>query len=142
MDEISTQYAENIRKRWNVFINKAYEISKILNLNRESTILEIGSGSGTYTLPFAKIVKHVTVVEPSKGMTNELIKNMRNWSISNVTITNKRWEDVIPNVDVYEHDYVFASHSLVMVDIDKAIEKMNKLARKGVCIITRVGESP
>jgi len=29
-----------------------------------------------------------------------------------------------------------------MIDIDKAIEKMNKLARKGVCIITRVGETP
>ena len=74
-DEIAIQYAENVRKRWNVYINKAYEIAKILNLDKECTILEIGSGPGTYTLPLSRIVKHVTVVEPSKSMINELVKN-------------------------------------------------------------------
>lgn len=48
-------------------------IYKIFEFQDGCTVLDIGAGTGAFTIPLAKKVSAVTVVEPSKGMTQYLM---------------------------------------------------------------------
>src|SRR5512136_785685 len=45
-----------------------------VDINRNSRILDIGSGPGTLAIPFAPLVREVTAVEPGAGML-EILRN-------------------------------------------------------------------
>ncbi|HJH28504.1 MAG TPA: class I SAM-dependent methyltransferase, partial [Methanosarcinaceae archaeon] len=98
----------------------AQMISK-LDIDPKCTVLDIGAGPGTLTIPLAKIVKHVTVVEPSRGMLACLRENAANESLENITCINRKWEDVHPGEDLDKYDVVIASYSLSMLDMVAAL---------------------
>jgi len=108
-----------------------------VNLNKHSTVLEIGAGTGAFAIPLAKEVKEVTVVEPSEEMLAYL---RRNRDITNIRIINKRWEDVSME-EVGQHDLVLAAHSLYdIIDIKTALKKMLSAVRKHLYFIIRVSQ--
>lgn len=122
------KYSEDIKKK---NYEKGERHIKNLKINSKTTILEIGPGPGTITIPLAKKIKHITVVEPSQEMIKQLMKNANECGIDNITTINKRWEDV--NIDEIEkHDIVVASFSLSMLDIKDALQKINEIADKSV----------
>ncbi|NJE25554.1 class I SAM-dependent methyltransferase [Thermococcus sp. MV5] len=137
-DSYAPRYYERIKKNKEERERLIKWIVDTFELTEESTVLEIGPGPGTYTIPFAKFVKKVTVVEPSRGMSEVLKKHAKEESVDNIKILHRRWEEVSMN-DVESYDLVFASYSLGVPDLREAIEKMNALAKKGVCIITSAG---
>jgi len=106
------------------------------HLNRHSTVLDIGAGTGAFALPLARQVKEVTVVEPSPEMISVLSNKIGH--LTNIRIITKRWEDV----DIKEcgrHDMVLAAHSLYgIVDIETALKKMLSAANTQVCLIIGV----
>lgn len=110
-----------------------------LDIDSDSTVLDIGSGPGSYTIPLAKTVKHVTALDPSKAMLVYLKKIAEEEKLSNIDCVNKKWEDVVPFEDVREHDILIASHSFAMLDMKAALEKMNQLARRAVYLFTGAG---
>lgn len=112
-------------------------ISK-LDIDPGCTVLDIGAGPGTLTIPLAKIVKHVTVVEPSSGMLACLKKNIADEGLTNITCIDKKWEDALHGAD--EHDVVIASYSLAMLDMKSALSKMNEVARRSVNLFTFAGD--
>ncbi|MGP8322125.1 MAG: class I SAM-dependent methyltransferase [Methanosarcinaceae archaeon] len=114
-------------------------ISK-LDIDPECSVLDIGAGPGTLTIPLAKIVKHVTVVEPSSGMLACLGENAANEGLENITCINKKWEDVYPGEDLGEYDVVIASYSLSMVDMAEALLKMDTVAKHSVYLFTFTGD--
>ncbi len=134
-DSRAQQYYQGIKRRKQATAMLVHRIAEKLNLSQRDTILEIGPGPGTFTIPFSKMVKHITVVEPSKGMIEALRRYMAEEGVSNITVINKHWEEILPHVDVDVHDVVFAAHSLVMLDLKDAVKKMNSLARRFVCAI-------
>lgn len=103
------------------------------------TVLDIGAGPGTVAIPLAKIVRSVTVVEPSKGMLARLKGNASKHNLTNITYIHKKWEDVEIEKDMEEHDVVIASHSLVMKDIKHALVKINDVAKHYVYIFIVAG---
>jgi len=114
-------------------------ISK-LDIDPKCTVLDIGAGPGTLTIPLAKIVKHVTVVEPSGGMLACLEENAANEGLENITCINRKWEDVHPGEELDEYDVVIASYSLSMMDMATALLKMNTVARQSVHLFTFAGD--
>ena len=114
-------------------------ISK-LDIDYECTVLDIGAGPGTLTIPLAKIVKHVTVVEPSSGMLACLRENATNAGLTNITCINRTWEDATPGVDIDEYDVVIASYSLAMLDMKAALSNMNSVAKRSVYLFTFAGD--
>ncbi|MCS3901210.1 rRNA adenine N-6-methyltransferase family protein [Methanococcus voltae] len=138
-DKFSENYAKHIltNENLNKDIKRNVEkFKKVFNLDKNTSILEIGPGPGTYTIPLAKIVKHITVVEPSTGMSNILLKRAKEEVINNITVINKRWDDVELYNDFEKHDLVFSSYSLVVDDLGKSLLKMNESKNKFCGILT------
>jgi len=120
---------------------RAAEQIKKLRINSNSTVLDVGAGPGTLAIPLAKLVKKVTVVEPSPGMVECLKENIKEEGIKNIVCVNNRWEDVKTD-EVEKHDILIASFSLGMLNLREAIEKMNDLAEKYIYIFWFSGDTP
>ena len=63
-------------------------------LNSDSTMLDIGAGTGPFTIPFAQHIKSVTAIEPSKGMVAVLKENAKEAGVDNFDII----EELIQNL--------------------------------------------
>jgi SAM-dependent methyltransferase len=102
---------------------------KKMSIDSEFTVLDVGAGTGRMTFPMAQRAKHVTALEPSENMLTILRDNARKQHIFNIHYINKSLEDLDTTTS---YDVVVASFSLFMLDIEKAIVKMNALASKRV----------
>lgn len=94
-----------------------------------SRVLDIGAGPGTYAIPLAARGCPVTVVEPSPVMRELLEARIKKEKIKNIVVIPKRWEDVKTGELGTPFDVVIASYSLTMMDIGKALEKMQTCCR-------------
>lgn len=134
----ATEFWDKRAKQYNELMKQNDRIAQMiskLDVDPECTVLDIGAGPGTLAIPLAKMVKHVTAVEPSTEMLSCLKKNASEMGITNIRYINKRWEDVKPE-DVGEHDVLIASYSLAMLDMKAALLKMNKFAKEYVYLLT------
>jgi SAM-dependent methyltransferase len=104
------------------------------------SILDIGSGPGTLAIPLAKTAGKVTAIDPSGDMLDYLKENARREGVSNITCINKKWEDVAIGNDIEPHDIVIASHSLTMMDIEKALSKIDEAANQRVYLFDFAGK--
>ncbi len=108
------------------------QLNRLL-LQSEYTVFDVGAGTGRLTIPLAKRVKHVTALEPSPNMLALLKYNAQKENINNIDYINSSIEELdITTIEPIE--IVTASFSLIMVDIEKALLKMNDIATKGVYI--------
>lgn len=106
-------------------------------LSPKSNVLDIGAGTGAYTLPLARFVEQVTVVEPSEGQISRLMKRAQNENLSNIRIINKRWEDVKRD-ELERYDLVNAAYCFHMPDIKKALQCMLDVTDKYLFLIALV----
>ncbi|MBA7538939.1 hypothetical protein ES705_31217 [subsurface metagenome] len=121
--------------------DRAGMIMSRMKIEPDYTVLDIGAGPGTTAIPLAKIVKGVTVVEPSNGMLARLKENVSKENLANITYIPKKWEDVEMGNDIEAegHDVIIASHSLVMKGIKNALVKINDAVKRNVYIFIVVG---
>lgn len=79
---------------------------------RSTTVLDVGAGSGRFTLALAPGVAHVTAVDPSKAMLSIVRSEARRQGLTNVSTVLGRWEEVgVPPADV-----VICSFVLPMIE--------------------------
>lgn len=121
-DSYWSRYARNydLRRHWGNGMQP--ELETVLDLLKPSaSVLEIGAGTGAYTLPVAETVDTVTVVEPSSSMIRILEEKLEKRNIKNVRIHQNKWEDF----SAAPHDIVLAAGCMyVFYDISAALEKM------------------
>ena len=103
-------------------------------MNTDYLVLEIGPGPGILTIPMARMAGQVTAVEPSSGMATVLHEQIQSENIQNISLIQKRWEDINPEDFDNRFDLVLASYSLGMHDIKAAIEKMISVSRGNVVL--------
>ncbi len=75
-----------------------------------ATVLDIGAGTGSWSILMSKAVRMVTAIEPSAGMREVLRENLEKEGIQNVEISEGSW----PGIHVPPHDFSLASHSAYM----------------------------
>jgi cyclopropane fatty-acyl-phospholipid synthase-like methyltransferase len=136
---------ESAEKFWNMSKENKNRVEKTIagtDINLESRILDIGAGPGTLAIPFAQKVAHVTAVEPAEGMVTVLREKMAEQGVENISLVQKRWEDVDVKADLNPpYDAVIASFSLGMFDIREAIEKMMDASSNYVYLYHFAGET-
>ena len=111
----------------NILFNK-------LILNENDTVLDLGCGEGTITIPIAKKVKSVTALDSSTKMLEVLDKKAKKENIKNIKTIYKNIED-IKKEDIGTYDVVIASRSLNgIIPIDEILSEINEIANKFVFI--------
>ena len=136
---------ESALRFWNMCQQERSRIDKTVwetDITAESRVLDIGAGPGTLAIPFAQKAAHVTAVEPAEGMCSVMQEKMAEFGVGNISIVQKRWEDVEVAADLQPpYDVVIASFSLGMQDIRAAIEKMQQASSRYVYLYHFAGET-
>ena len=108
------------------------------SVDSSQTVLDIGAGSGAFTLPLAKQAGWVTAVEPSSAQCRRLTRAVESMGIANISLIRKNW-DAAGMEEVGSHDIVVAGYCLFMKRIVPAIRKMHQLARRRIFLVHLAG---
>ena len=105
-----------------------------INVSKDDTILDLGCGEGSITIPLAKRAKSVTGVDSAYKMLEILNEKAQKEGIGNIkTIEEDLTKITIDNVG--KHDIIVASRSLNgVLDIKETIANINEIAGKYVYI--------
>lgn len=106
-----------------------------------SSVLDIGSGPGAFTIPFAQKAERVVALEPVKAMADILREQVKKSELHNVEIVEEPWETVNIQDKQWEEafDLVFASMVPGISDMETA-EKAIRSSRKYCYISSFAGK--
>ncbi len=88
LKEYGIRLNKNIGQNYLIDKNKRDQIIDFGNINKNDTVLEIGSGIGTLTIELAKRAKKVIAVEQDSRIYNILNTQLKNEEINNVELIN------------------------------------------------------
>ena len=122
-------HKSNLRDDYKTTLLKKLDI-----LSKNDTVLDIGCGEGTITIPIAKKVKSVTGIDSAENMLKILNEKSNKENINNVNTILKPIEE-IRYKDIGNYDVVVASRSLnSIMPIKETLKEINKIANKYVFI--------
>ena len=108
------------------FENRIFDALNSLNVDFENkTLLDIGCGTGVYTLHLAKKCLHVDGIDSSKEMLEVLKKDANKLNLNNINTLHVNW-DSFTCKDNY--DYAFCTMSPA-IRRDEDLEKMTNCAK-------------
>jgi len=123
----------------------SFFIERLLELLQPQSgwsVLDVGSGPGTLALPLARQIRHLTAIDFSKAMLQELQKAAGRCEISNITTRLLSWTDDWLKAGIRQHDIAISSRSLSVFDLESALWKLNNWAKEKVFVVDRVGSGP
>ncbi len=101
----------------------------------KTTVLDVGAGTGRFTLTLAPLVQHVTAVEPNAAMLDYLRQDMSEQGLNNISIVQTTWEDAPGNLSA---DIVICSHVLYPIkDIGPFLAKLQAAAQRACYLYLR-----
>src|SRR5215471_1107366 len=104
-------------------------------LSPQTTALDVGAGTGRFTLALAPLVQHVTAVEPNAAMLDYLRHDAREEGLTNVFYVPTTWQDA---PDTLHADIVICSHVLYAIkDIVPFLSKLHAATRHACYISMR-----
>jgi SAM-dependent methyltransferase len=105
----------------------------LMDFDSNSTVLDVGCGGGTLTIPLAKKVKQVTALDVSKVRINQVKEKAKREGSSNIKFICEDWQHTAVN-EIGKHDIVIASRSLGMFDLYKELRKLDEASTGSVYI--------
>ena len=104
-------------------------------VTRETTVLDVGAGTGRFALALAPYVQHMTAVEPNTAMLDYLKRDAMGEELPNISLLNTNWQDAPTNLSA---DIVVCSHVLYPIwDVDLFITKLRAATRRTCYIYMR-----
>jgi 2-polyprenyl-3-methyl-5-hydroxy-6-metoxy-1,4-benzoquinol methylase len=104
------------------------------SIDGSMSVLDIGAGSGRWTVPITRVANSVTAIEPSGEML-EILRNNFKIAMANVEIIQSSWEDAV----VHDHDIIVCAHAMYSSpDLALFVHKMEQHARKGCYMAIRL----
>jgi SAM-dependent methyltransferase len=113
---------------------------RMMDLQPNDTVLDVGAGNGRLAVPVAKRVSKVTALDPSGGMLSLLREHMADAGHNNFSCIQSRWEDVKVGVDLPQHHVVIDSFTLGFYDLKEALQKMDAAALRSVYLFWHAGD--
>ena len=94
---------------------------------RRSTVLDVGAGSGRFSLALAPRVAAVTAVDRSAGMLDVCRRQAARSGVTNISIVHSKWEDA----EVEPADVAFSSYVVTLVpDAARFLAKLDAAATR------------
>src|SRR5260370_13334992 len=98
----------------------------------QTTVIDVGAGTGRFTLALAPQAKHILAVEPSAAMLQYLHQDATEKGLTNLSFVPTTWQDAPSNLSA---DIVICSHVLYPIrDIESFLTKLFS-ATRGNCYI-------
>jgi SAM-dependent methyltransferase len=141
LSEMWDRKADNYNRKLSSRFDTIEKILKKIDVGINDTIIDIGCGPGTLTIPLSLLCSQITAVDPSPKMLKHIKKKAATSNINNILYVNKKWEDVVPERDLEKSDIVIACHCLIMEEMKEALHKMNNIAAKKVYLFRFAGRS-
>ena len=105
-------------------------------------VLDIASGPGAMTIPFAEKTAKVTAVEPTKNMQKYLMQNAEKRNLNNIVIMEELFENLDMETYANQFDLVVISHGLFhFPDIGRQLMRINALSKGYCCIMEGLKEN-
>lgn len=112
----------------------AQKLAELLGSNK--TILEIGCGSGNFTVLMAAYAKQILGLDFSAAMLSELQKRIDEHGLSNIHTQVGKWEEFDSPA---QFDYIVSVNSLYRIcDMRQALRKMHTMAKQGFIIVRTI----
>jgi precorrin-6B methylase 2 len=126
-------YLARVRRRWSK--PDSTRTTVLSRVSPGDTLLDIGAGAGLWSAMLAPHVEHVTAVEPSPAMREQMSFHLAAEGITNVEVIAGAW----PDVDVPRHDYSLCSHAMYgCPDLPRFVERMQQATRHTCMLVMRV----
>lgn len=94
---------------------------------RRSTVLDIGAGTGRFTVALAPRVAAVTALDPAERMLDVCRRQAAKRGLTNVALVHSKWEDA----DVEPADVAFSSYVVTLVpDAARFLAKLDAAANR------------
>ena len=127
-------YSRRVQERWQQPDTTRDFLKTVLLNHPESTLLDIGAGTGNWAIYLSPYASKITALEPSDGMRSVLLENLQNSSVTNVEVVNGKW----PEAETGIYDFTLCSHAMYGIsDFQAMVEKMNKTARNTCFLLIR-----
>lgn len=132
--EKAKKFDKQVDQRWVEPDSSRRFLVSLLMDNPGSTLLDIGAGTGKWSVLAAPHALKVTALEPSPAMQDLFREKIQHQGADNIEIITGTW----PGPELPAHDYLFASHSMYGVaDFRAFVTQMNRTARKGCILLMR-----
>ncbi len=121
----------------------ALELLDMLDLKPHESVLDVGAGPGTYTIPAANMTRHVTAVDISSGMLSELEARAATLGLNNISCVRSSWQDyqLSTRSDVmicFNALGCIAQDETGAVAIGPAVDKLLAAAERGYILVSVV----
>ena len=94
----------------------------------QTSVLDVGAGTGRFSLALAPYSKYITAVEPSAAMMDFLRSDAADKGLSNISYVQATWQAAPDNLQA---DIVICSHVLYPIrDIEPFLVKLQKATRQ------------
>ena len=124
-----------VRKRWARPDSSREHVLEMLKRHPHASVLDIGAGTGAWSLLMARHAGRVTALEPSAAMREIMARNARQAGIENVAMVEGGW----PETAVQRHDFTLASHSMYgYTDLETFVRRMEQKTGNTCFLILRL----
>ena len=101
----------------------------------QTSVLDVGAGTGRFTLALAPYVQHITAVEPNAAMLHYLQDDAEESHVTNISTLPHTWQDAPSDIHA---EIVLCSHVLYPIrDIESFVLKLRAAAQQACYIYMR-----
>lgn len=100
-----------------------------------TSVLDVGAGTGRFTLALAPLARQVTAVEPNTAMLNYLQQDAHAQGLTNITMMQAKWEEAPADLQA---DIVLCSHVLYpILDIGPFLARLDAATQQACYLYLR-----
>lgn len=132
--ERAREYQARANRRWFRPDSSREAIAQRVAATPQATLLDIGAGTGAWTLYLASRLAKVTAVDPSPAMLAVLSESVAEQGVTNVEIVQAVW----PEAPVAVHDFSLCSHAMYgAADLPAFVRRMEEVTRRACFLVLR-----